>query len=81
MRLYAYHNGNKHEVDTALLPIHISDHGSVVFVENRYELDNNGNEEDYQIELELKSLNTVVELPLVNGNILIAKITDWLVEP
>lgn len=81
MRLYAYHNGNKHEVDTVLFPVHISDSGSVVFAMDRYELDSNGNEEHYQIGLELKLLNTVQELPLVNGSILIAKITDWLVEP
>lgn len=80
MRLYAYHNGEKHEVDTALFPIFVNDRGEVA----RMVLgdpDNDEDEDRYYEEALISIENMSEQLPLVNGNILVAKITDWLVEP
>lgn len=77
MRLYAYHNGEKHEVDTVLFPIFVNDRGEVA----RMVLGDPDNEDTYYEEALISIENMSEQLPLVNGNILVAKITDWLVEP
>lgn len=75
LRLYAYHNGEKYEIDTTLFPVQINESGEVVHVESYESVDS----DLYARGEELKSLYTR-EYPLINGGVLVAKITSWVVE-
>jgi len=79
LRLYALHNGEKYEVDTVLFPIFINERGEVARMVRGNPDD--GEDENMYYEEELKSIEALEQLPLVNGSILMAKVTEWLVEP
>lgn len=82
MRLYAYHNGEKHEVDLALFPVEINDEGDVVFTEDQYQRANKHYHSGYREGVTLTESSSLrVKLPLIGGDMLVATIADWFVQP
>jgi hypothetical protein len=82
MRLYAYHNGEKHEVDLPLFPVELNDEGDVVFTEDQYEIQDSHYYSGYTKGTTLtRSPSLRLKLPLVGGDALVANFTDWFVQP
>lgn len=82
MRLYAYHNGDKHEVDLALFPVELNEAGDVIFTEDQYNSKDLYYDGGYMRGRTLvKTMKVRMELPLVGGDILIATISDWFIQP
>jgi len=82
MRLYTYHNGEKHEVDLVLFPVELNEEGDVVFTEDQHEREDINHYDGYRKGQKLeKPMPLRLKLPLVSGDVLIATFTDWFIQP